>query len=224
MSQTQSTNSDFNEDEDDEEEEEDMENCDNSVGESEDGKKCDDSAKKINETQNEKTSMFSKNFYKLISQNSQLQEQFHQYSLANFQNSEFFKNKKPNSCANSPKSLNQINNKPTDENDVADKCDNTFQYTTISPQTNQGSLENFSCVNNLATSQAPLQMNQGLLAQFMSPATFAAAMFCNPSKPNNLLVPINPNSVSIYQKNYLEALNFYKAACNGNGINVTPTN
>lgn len=221
MSQAQSTNSDFNEDEDDEEDD-DTENCDNSVGESEDGKKCEEVAKKLNE--NEKSSMFSKNFYKLISQNSQLQEQFHQYSLANFQNSDFLKSKKSNDCVNVAKSLNEIN-KSNSESDVIEKCDSMQQYTNISPQSTQVSVDNLTSVNNLVASQTPLQVNHGsLLAQFMSPAAFAAAMFYNSSKPNNLLVPINPNNVTLYQKNYLEALNFYKAACNGNGVNATSTN
>lgn len=225
MSQAQSTNSDFNEeDEDDEDDDDDdTENCNNSVGESEDGKKCEESTKKLNDSMNEKTSMFSKNFYKLISQNSQLQEQFHQYSLANFQNSDFSKSKKPNGCVSSPKSLNESNKSNIDIDGVV-KCDNNQQYTNISPQPIQVSLDNLNSVNNLSASQPPLQMNQSLLTQFMSPAAFAAAMFYNSSKPNNLLVPINSNNVAMYQKNYLEALNFYKAACNGNGINPMSTN
>lgn len=205
--------------------------------ESEDGKKSENSGK--NDGVNEKTTMFSKNFYKLISQNSQLQEQFQQYSLANFQNSDYFKSKKQNDIltstpkANSNEKSNvskpkEGSNKILNEENELNTSTDKHQLASISPSQAIGSsLDALNSVNTLhmLAAQSPTSQ-QNLLAQFMTPAALAAAVYYNSSKPNNLLVPLNSNNASIYQRSYLEALNFYKAACNANGLNapLTPTN
>ncbi|CAF0776154.1 unnamed protein product [Brachionus calyciflorus] len=204
ISNAQSSNSDYNEDDEDN----DMSDDGNeSIEESEDG-----TNKKSDSQTDEKTTMFSKNFYKLISQNSQLQEQFQQYSLANFQNSDFSKNKNQNELVtSSPKSnsSHRINvSKQKEDNETDEKPQH---LSNISPQVSA----QIGSIDMLNTQQSPL-------AQFMTPAALAAAVYYNSSKQNNLLVPINSGNVSIYQKSYLDAINFYKAACNG--LNAAPTN
>lgn len=112
--QTQSSNSDYNEDEDEDEDcdDEDNDQADNYDTSIEDPNTNEDkqdlsSLNKSTITHKTEPTIFSKNFYKLISQNSQLQEQFNQYSLANYQHSanDFSKAKKQNDfLLNSPAS------------------------------------------------------------------------------------------------------------------------
>lgn len=74
-------------------------------------------------------------------------------------------------------------------------------------------LNALNTLNAIASSNIANQPNP--LSQFMSPAALAAAVYYNAANSKQA-DPINSNNASAYQRNYLEALRYYKAAYGSN--------
>lgn len=278
MQQMNSGNSDYNDDdidcengdeeegvEDDELAEEDI-NDEENDDKSEANSSSNDLSKKIKiEDQNRQTpppppppSVFSKNFYKLINQNSLHQQQFQHYSLLNFQNMNNNSRKpseehslSPNSNICNTQSKPESQRKPDPKENAKKVCvqvlvkeenekTNSPSHAYSSTTSSLNSLNHLDALNafNAAMSngskpsidahllQHLVNSNPSLSSafnqQFMSPAiAAAAAAYYNSASTNpvkqeqNEISPLSATNPA-YQRSYLEALRFYKAAYESN--------